>query len=135
MIRARQQGAPAIVLEVNLDVNRFANYLQSHHRLRLIALSAGFAVASVALYTGAGVYVLTLGPKAVGDYIRDRFLAVGLIALALLVNTGTAWVLAQRGGGFASRLALSLLATVGGSILVFGLIIARVFLVKNLGVH
>jgi hypothetical protein len=117
--------------EGDLDVNRIANYLQSHNRLRLIALCIGFTVASVSLYIGVGVYALTLGPKAIGNYVGDRFLAGGLMALAGLVSIGTAWVLAQRGGGFVSRLVLSLLATVGGSILVFGLVVARVLLVKG----
>jgi hypothetical protein len=100
-----------------------------------MTLCIGFTVASVALYIGAGVYALTLGPKAIGNYVGDRFLAGGLIALAVVVNIGTAWVLAQRCGGFLSRLVLGLLATVGGSILVFGLIVARVLLVKGFAAH
>jgi hypothetical protein len=106
-----------------------------HNRFRIIALSIAFVVASVSLYIGIGVYALTLGPKAVGDYMRDRLMAGCLIALAMLVNVGTAWVLAQRGGGFLSRLTLSLLATVAGSILMFGLIVARVIFVKGLSTH
>ena len=131
MIPAYRQNTNPTVLEGDLDVNRFANYLQTHNRFRLVTLCIGFTVASVALYIGAGVYVLTLGPKAIGDYMGDRFLAGALIALAVLVNIGTAWVLSQRGRGFVSRLAVSVLATVGGSVLVFGLIIARTLLVRG----
>ena len=131
----RQNARPTVVLEGDLSVNRLANYLQSHSRLRLMTLCIGFTVASVALYIGVGVYALTLGPKAIGDYMGDRFLAGSLIALAVLVNAGTAWVLAQRSGGFLSRLVLSLVATVGGSILVVGLIVARVLLVNGFAAH
>jgi len=105
-------------------VKRFASYFQTHNRLRLITLCIG-----------AGVYALTLGPKAIGDYMGDRFLAGALIALAVLANIGTASVLAQRSGSFVSCLVFSLLATVGGSILVFGLIVARVLLVKGFAAH
>lgn len=88
-------------------------------------------MAAVALYIGIGVYALTLGPKAVGDYMRDRLMAGSLIALAVLVNIGVASVLTKPGGSFVSRLTLSLLATVGGSILMFGLIVARVMLTRR----
>jgi hypothetical protein len=33
-------------------------------------LGVSFSIASFALYLGSAVYVLTLGPKAVGDYMR-----------------------------------------------------------------
>jgi hypothetical protein len=78
---------------------------------------------------------LTLGPKAVGDYVRDRFMAGGLIALAVLIDLGIASVLAQRGGGFMWRLVFSVLLTAGGAVLVFGLIVARVLLVRALSTH
>ena len=115
----------------DLDVSQFVNYLQAHNRLRVTTLSVGLIVASVALYIGIAVYVLTLGPKAVGDYMRDRLMAGCLIALAVLVNIGIASVLTKRGGSFPSRLILSLLATMAGSILMFGLIVARVMLTRR----
>jgi hypothetical protein len=116
-------------------VTGFANYLQAHNRVRATALAVSFVIASVALSTGIGVYALTLGPKAVGDYIRDRFMAGGLIAVAMLLDLGTASVLAQRGGRFFSRLLISVLVTVGGAIMVFGLIVARAVLVKSLSAY
>jgi len=115
----------------DLDVNRLAIYLQAHNRVRVATLSLGLIVAAAALYIGTGVFALTLGPKAVGDYMRDRFMAGCLIALAVLVNIGIASVLTKRGGSFLARLILSLLATVGGSILMFGLIVASVMLMRR----
>ena len=114
----RQDARPMVALEGSGRGIRLAIYLQTHNRLRLMMLCIAFTVASVALYIGAGVYALTLGPRAIGDYVGDRFLAGGLIARPTPVNIGTAWVLAQRSGGFLSRLVLSRRATVGGSILV-----------------
>ena len=113
-------------------MNRVASYLQLHKRVRITALGVSFSVASVALYIGIGVYVFTLGPKAVGDYIRDRFMAGCLIGLALVVDLGTAAVLVQRGEGLLSRLLFSVLVTVGGAILAFGLVVARAMIAQAL---
>ena len=107
----------------------------THNRVRTIALAVGFAIASVALCIGTGVYALTLGPKAIGDYLRARFMAGGLIVLAMLIDLGVASILAQRGGGFMLRLLFSVLLTGGGAILVFGLIVARAMLVNALSTH
>jgi len=111
-------------------VKRVANYLQAHNPVRITVLGVSFSIASIALYIGIAVYALTLGPKAVGDYMRDRFIAGCLIALTVLVNVGTASVLTRRGGGFMPRFLLSVLVTVGGTVLVFGMIVVRVMLVK-----
>ncbi len=133
-IRRPAAGPESRVKEIE-DMKGFTNYLQAHKRARTITLAASFVIASVALCTGIGVYALTLGPKAIGDYVQDRFMAGGLIALAMLIDLGIASVLAQRGGGFVLRLVFSVLVTVGGAILVFGLIVGRVMLVKSLSIH
>jgi hypothetical protein len=116
-------------------MKRFAHYLQVHNRVRVTSLGIGFFIASVSLYIGIGVYFLTFGPKAVGDYVHDRILAGCLISIAMLVDVGTAWVFSRSGGGFLSRLLLSVLLTVGGAILVFGLIVARAVLANALSAH
>jgi hypothetical protein len=121
---------PTAEREGDRDVKRVANYLQAHNPVRITVLGVSFSIASIALYIGIAVYALTLGPKAVGDYMRDRFIAGCLIALTVLVNVGTASVLTRRGGGFMPRFLLSVLVTVGGTVLVFGMIVVRVMLVK-----
>jgi hypothetical protein len=131
MISGDQKVAGDLTDGDHLDVNRLAVYLQAHNRIRVATLSFGLIVASAALYIGAAVFALTLGPKAVGDYMGDRLLAGCLIALAVLLNIGIASVLTKRGRSFLARLILSLLATVGGSILMFGLIVARVMLTRR----
>lgn len=98
-------------------------------------LVVSFVIASVALCTGVGVYTLTLGPKAIGDYLQDRFIAGGLIAFAMFIDLGMAFVLAQRGGSLLLRLLLNVLVTGGGAILVFALIVARVMIVEALSTH
>ena len=55
------------------------NYLRAHNRLRLAILAVTFLVASIALFLGVGVYALTTGPKAVGDYMQGRLAAAGWI--------------------------------------------------------
>jgi hypothetical protein len=116
-------------------VKRFADYLRVHKRIRITVLGVSFFIASFALYMGLAVYVFTLGAKAVGDYMRDRLIAECLVALSALVNFETASILTLRGGGFLSRLLFSILVTAGGTILVFGLVVARVILVRNLSAH
>ena len=109
----------------------FANYLRTHNRVRASAIVGSFFTASVALFAGIGIYVLTLGPKAIRDYVHDRFMAGCFIAIAVLVNVGTALLL-TRGGRFLSRLLLSILITSGGAILVFGLVVVRAIIAHGL---
>ncbi|MEO8663135.1 MAG: hypothetical protein ABI693_32055 [Bryobacteraceae bacterium] len=107
------------------------SYVQGHNRIRLAVLVVSFLIASFALYLGVAVYALTTGPKAVGDYIQARFAAAGWMALAMLANVGAASILANR-GSFLRRFLLSIVVTIGGSILVFGLIVIRVVFFKGL---
>ena len=111
---------------------RIDNYLQGHNRIRIAALVVSCLVASFAFYLGVAVYTLTTGPKAVGDYMQARFVAVCWMAVALVANVGIAWFFSHRGGSFLGRFFLSVVATMGGAILVFGLIIARVVLFRGL---
>ena len=107
------------------------SYLRAHKRLRLAVLVVSFLVASFALYLGVGIYALTTGPKAVGDYIQARFAAAGWMALAMVANVGAASILANR-GSFLKRFLLSIVVTIGGSVLVLGLIVARVVFFRGL---
>lgn len=106
-------------------MTRFTN------RARIAALIVGFFIGSFALCLGIGVYLLTLGPKAIGDYIRDRFMAWGLIILAAALDLGTASILTHRWGGFMLRFLLSVLVTVAGAILLFALIAARAIVLSG----
>lgn len=107
------------------------SYLRAHNRLRLAALALSFLVASLALYLGVVVYALTTGPKAVGDYMQARFAAAGWMAVATLANCGAASILASR-GSFLRRFLLSVAATLGGSVLVLCLVVARVVFFRGL---
>ncbi len=108
-----------------------ASYLQLHNRIRLAVLFVSFLIASFALYFGVGIYVLTTGPKAVGNYMQARSNAVGLMALAVLTTVGAASILAYD-GNFLRRFLLSIVVTTGGSVLVFALIVARVVFFRGL---
>lgn len=107
------------------------SYLQAHNRLRLAVLVVSFTVASFALYLGVAVYALTTGPKAVGDYMLARLAAAGWMAVATLANCGAASILASR-GSFLRRFLFSVAATLGGSVLVLCLVVARVVLFRGL---
>ena len=107
------------------------NYLRAHNRLRLAILAVTFLVASIALFLGVGVYALTTGPKAVGDYMQGRLAAAGWMAVATLANCGAASIVASR-GSFLRRFLFSVAATLGGSVLVLCLVVARVVFFKGL---
>jgi hypothetical protein len=114
-------------------VNRLGEFLDAHNGLRITALCASFIIAAPAAYMGAAVYALTTGPKAIGDYMRDRGLALCLLAFATILNFGAAWVFSRKHqiGGLLPRLLLSLLLTACGGVLVFGAIVACVMLSKG----
>jgi hypothetical protein len=112
------------------EVNWLGSYLDAHRGARFAVTWAGFVFASVATFTGVGVYALTTGPKATGNYVADRVMAVCLLGVALILNLGLAWVLGlgRRLGGFFPRLGFSALLTVGGAILVLGVVAGRALL-------
>ena len=113
-----------------------ANYLQMHSRARAAILVVSFIVASVALCIGVGLCALTFEPKFGTDYVvRDRLIAGCLIALALLQNAGAALILSRHGGAFVPRLLFSALITVGGSVLVSVLVVARALIAQALFGH
>jgi len=87
-------------------------------------------IASVATFTAGGVYTLTTGPKAIGNYMADRVTALCFLAAAVVLNVGLAWVLGigRSTSGFFSRLATSAAITVCGTIPVFIIVIARAIL-------
>jgi len=111
-------------------MNRVGTYLQAHKRVRASALAVSILVASIALCLGVASYAWTFGPKAGQDYIRDRLVAVCLIVLAMFATVCTASILSWRVGDFLLSLVASVLITIGGSILVFGLIVAHGILAK-----
>ena len=104
---------------------QIGGYLRAHNRIRRAVLVVSFLVASFALFLGVGTYALTTGPKAVGDYMQARFAAAGWMALAMSANVGAASILANR-GSFLRQFLLSIVVTIGGSVLVFAFIVARV---------
>jgi hypothetical protein len=91
-------------------VNRLRSYLDTHK---------GF--------TGVGVYALTTGPKAIGNYMADRVMAVCFLAAAAILNIGLAWVIGLKRptSGFFQRLVGSVAITVCGTIPVFIIVVAR----------
>jgi hypothetical protein len=111
-------------------VNRLGSFLDAHKGVRVAVLWAGFVIASVGTCLGVGVYALTTGPKAIGNYVTARARAVSFLSVALILNIGLAWVLGlrRRMGGFFPRLVLSALLTVGGAIMAFGVIVGRALL-------
>ncbi len=108
-------------------MNRLGSYLDAHKGVRIAVLWAGFLIASVGTCLGVGVYALTTGPKAIGNYISDRVIAVCFLGVAMILNVGLAWVLSRKHqtGGFFPSLAVSALVTVCGAIMVFGVIVGR----------
>jgi len=67
--------------------------------------------------------------------MRDRVMAECLIALAVLPDFATAWVMAQPRGNFVWQLVLSLFSTLGGSLVVFLLIVIRAIIANSLLGH
>ena len=109
-----------------MKANRVRDYLDARNAVRTAALWTGFIIASVGAYLGVGIYALTTGPKATGNYMADRIVAVCLPAAVLVLNFGLAWVLGirRRTSGFFSRLVASAAITVCGAIPVFIIVVA-----------
>lgn len=103
---------------------RIVSYLQAHHWMRAAMLVVSFVAASFALCAGVAISVLPTGMDTAEDGSHERFVAVcGLVVM--VANVLTPWVLAYRGGSFLRRFVLSVIVTMGGAILVFGLIVVR----------
>ena len=93
--------------------------------LRRLLIGSGFVAASLATYLGVAVYALTLGPKAIGPYIRDRVIAGALVAIALTLDTLIAWSLKKHGSGnIGLTMLLSILLTLAGAVAVLVIIAA-----------
>ena len=102
------------------------SYLASHRGVRVGALGVGYLVASTATCVGVGVYALTTGVKAIGDYVQDRVIALCLLAVALAITVALAWALGiGRTRAFWPRLVMSAVTSLFGAIFVFGIIAAR----------
>jgi hypothetical protein len=98
-------------------------------------LGTSYAIASIALYLGIAVYALTLGPKAVGDYMQDRVMAVCLVAFAMVVDVGAASVLTRSGGGFLQRFLWCVVVTACGIVPVVVIVAVRAILVRQWSGH
>ena len=111
-------------------MKRFASYLNAHNTVRTAVLWLDIALASVTACVGVGVYALTTGAKAIGNYMSDRIMAVCLLATALVLDLAFAWLLGLQRPSmrFVQRLFVSAVATVFGAIVVFGLIVSRAIL-------
>ena len=91
--------------------------------LRHFLIGSGFVAASLAMYLGVAVYALTLGPKAIGLYMRDRVIAGALVALALTLDATIARNLAKhRSGNIGRWMLFSILLTLAGGIVAFAVI-------------
>jgi hypothetical protein len=113
-----------------VKANRIRGYLDARNGVRIAVLCAGFIIASVGAYLGVGVYALTTGPKATGNYMADRIMAVCFLGAIITLNFGLAWVLGIRRptSGFFPRLVASASITVCGTIPVFVIIVGRAIL-------
>jgi len=116
-------------------VKPFASYLEAHNRVRIVLLGTSYVISSVALFLGIGIYALTLGPKGVGDYVRDRVMAGCLVAFAMLVDVGIASVLARWAGGFLQRFMSCVVVTACGVMPVFVIVVVRAMLARAWSAH
>lgn len=102
-------------------MKRLATYLKTHNGIWISLLCVGLVIASFAMFLGTGVYALTTGTKATGNYISDRLMALGFICIAVILNFCIAWILGLQLSTwkFFLRFAMDAFATVFGAFLVF----------------
>ena len=99
--------------------------------LRHFLIGSGFVAASLAMYIGVAVYALTLGPKAIGPYIRDRVIAGALLVIALTLDATIAQSLAKyRSGNIVLWMLFSIILTLAGAIVAFA-VIATIAIIRH----
>jgi len=104
-------------------MSNLGSYLQAHRAMRISCFVAGFLAASyVAVF--AMLAHMSVRPEEGRHYFGGQLLAVGAIALCLLLNLGMAAALrgSARIRGFLMRLLLCLAITMVGAIGVFAAI-------------
>lgn len=61
-------------------------YLAQHRYARLLVFFICLVVSSYLQYSGAGVYLFTMGPNKVGSYVFSRFMAVTMMIIGFAFN-------------------------------------------------
>ena len=105
-------SAPKVGREMNLS-----DYLAQHNRLRVILLSVGFIVASLALYLGLAAGYIGV-PGAFPNVFWDRILPALCLVAALAIDFCIAWLLLSRSNrGFGPRFLQASAVIIGGAVL------------------
>ena len=111
-------------------MKRLASFLNVHDAVRVVVLCLDLALASLAACLGVGVYALTTGAKAIGNYMSDRVMAACFLVIALVLDLAFAWLLGIRNprSRFIQRVLLAAVATFFGAIVVLVIVATRAIL-------
>lgn len=92
-------------------------YFAHHNRLRIVLLSVGFVVASLALYLALAFGYIGI-PGALPDVLWDRIIPAASLIAVLAIDSCIAWTLFPNSNrGFGAGLLQTSAAIIGGAVL------------------